>query len=227
VDLQEKRKLDAEHLAGQLAQVRAKARPWRSFIALALAIAAAVIANLQDLPRFTVPGDTTVKIITGVCAAGFCVFAAASLIGFSGLVRKALETRVGSSHAAVVRYSILLTGSVIIFFVTLGLLRIKVGQLIVGGALTAVLLGIAGQQSMSNLFAGMVLLASRPFNVGERVRVRSGAMGGVMEGTVTEIGLTYVRLDTGDGILALPNSQVLAAAVGPVPASGPNHQGPA
>ena len=89
------------------------------------------------------------------------------------------------------------------------------------------LLGIAGQQSMANLFAGIVLLVSRPFNVGERIRVRSGAMGGVMEGTVTEIGLTYVRLDTGDGVLALPNSQVLAAAVGPVPASGPEHQGPA
>ncbi|HEX4063504.1 MAG TPA: mechanosensitive ion channel domain-containing protein [Streptosporangiaceae bacterium] len=227
MDLQEKRKLDAEHLAGQLAQVRAKARPWRSLIALALAIAAAVISEMQHLSSFTVSGDTTVKVIAGVCAGGFCVFAAASLIGFSGLIRKTLEPRVGSSHAAVVRYSILLIGSVVIFLVTLGLLRIRVGQLIVGGALTAVLLGIAGQQSMANLFAGIVLLASRPFNVGERIRVRSGAMGGVMEGTVTEIGLTYVRLDTGDGVLALPNSQVLAAAVGPVPSHGPDRQGPA
>src|ERR1700728_2571265 len=129
MDLQEKRKLDAEHLAGQLAQVRAKARPWRSLIAFALAVAAAVIANLQDLPRFTVPGDATVKIITGICAGGFVVFAAGALIGLSSLVRKALEPRVGSSHAAVVRYSILLLGSVIIFVVTLELLRIAVTQL--------------------------------------------------------------------------------------------------
>lgn len=222
MDLQEKRKLDAEHLAGQLAQVRARARPWRSLIALALAMAAVVIANLQDLHAFTVPGDATAKLITAVCAGGFVVFAAGALIGFSGLVKKTLEPRVGSSHTAVVRYSILLLGSILIFIVTLELLRIAVTQLLLGGALTAVLLGIAGQQSMANLFAGVVLLASRPFNVGERIRVRSGAMGGVIEGTVTEIGLTYMRLDTGDGILALPNSQVLAAAVGPVPASGPD-----
>jgi small-conductance mechanosensitive channel len=227
MDLQEKRKLDAEHLAGQLAQVRARTRPWRSLIALALAIAAAVIAYLQRLQSFTEPGQATTKIITAVCAGGFCVFAAGAVIGLSGQTRKMLEPRVGSSHAAVVRYSILLIGSVIIFVLTLQLLRIRVGQLVVGGALTAVLLGIAGQQSMANLFAGIVLLLSRPFNVGERIRVRSGAMGGVMEGTVTEIGLTYVRLDTGDGVLALPNSQVLAAAVGPVPADGQDQQGSA
>jgi small-conductance mechanosensitive channel len=217
MDLQEKHRLDAERLTGQLAHVRARARPWRSLIALALAIAAAVIAALQNISGLTEPGPATAKIIRAVCAGGFCVFASGALVGLSGLVRKMLEPRVGSSHAAVVRYSVLLLGCIVIFVVTLELLTVRVTQLVVGGALTAVLLGIAGQQSMANLFAGIVLLMSRPFNVGDRIRVRSGAMGGVMEGTVTEIGLTYVRLDTGDGVLALPNSQVLAAAVGPVP----------
>jgi hypothetical protein len=31
---------------------------------------------------------------------------------------------------------------------------------------------------------------------------------------VTEIGITYLKLDTGNGVMSLPNSQVLAAAVG-------------
>jgi small-conductance mechanosensitive channel len=223
MDLQEKRKLDSERLAGQLAHVKARTRPWRSLIALTLAIAAAVCAYLQDLQSFTEQGNATTKIITAACAAVFCVFGSGAAIGLSSQARQVLEPRVGSSHAAVVRYTILLIGSIATFVVTLDLFRIRVGQLILGGALTAVLLGIAGQQSMANLFAGIVLLLSRPFNVGERIRVRSGAMGGIFEGTVTEIGLTYVRLDTGEGILALPNSQVLAAAVGPVPASEPDH----
>ena len=30
---------------------------------------------------------------------------------------------------------------------------------------------------------------------------------------MTEIGITYLRLDTGDNVMSLPNSQVLAAAV--------------
>ena len=69
------------------------------------------------------------------------------------------------------------------------------------------------EQSLSNVFAGLVLLLSRPFNVGETIVLRSGAMGGLIEGTVTEIGITYLRLDSADGPMSLPNSQVLAAAV--------------
>ena len=79
------------------------------------------------------------------------------------------------------------------------------------------LIGIAAQQSLSNVFAGMVLLLSRPFRVGDPIQLRAGALGGQLQGVVTEIGITYIRLDTGDTVMSVPNSQVLAAAVGPIP----------
>jgi small-conductance mechanosensitive channel len=225
VDLQEKRKLDSEHLAGQLAQVKARARPWRSIFTLALAIAAAIVSYEQHLLGYYVHGHATAKLISTISAGAFCIFAAGATVGLSATARDVLQPRVGSAHAAVVRYSIVLVGSIATFVITLELFKIPIGQLILGGALTAVLLGIAAQQTMANLFAGIVLLLSRPFNVGERIRVRSGALGGLIEGTVTEIGITYVRLDTGEGILALPNSQVLAAAVGPAPPGSPDRPG--
>jgi small-conductance mechanosensitive channel len=62
-----------------------------------------------------------------------------------------------------------------------------------------VVLGIAGQQSLSGVFAGLVLLLTRPVDLGDRVWIRSGPMGGELRGTVTEISLLYVRLDTTDG----------------------------
>jgi hypothetical protein len=127
--------------------------------------------------------------------------------------RPALQPVAGSAHAAVVRYSIVLFGAIFTLVIGLALFKIPVGQLIVGGALTTILIGIAAQQSLSNVFAGLVLLLSRPFNVGETIQLRSGAMGGLIDGVVTEIGITYVRLDTTDGPMSLPNSQVLAAAV--------------
>ena len=40
-----------------------------------------------------------------------------------------------------------------------------------------------------------------------------GQILGLLEGTITEIGITYLRLDTADGPMSLPNAQVLAAAV--------------
>ena len=101
--------------------------------------------------------------------------------------------------------------------VTLDLLGVAIERLLLGGVVTGVILGIAAQQTLANLFAGVVLLLSRPFEVGDDIRLYSGSLGGLFEGRVTEIGLTYVRLETADGLLSLPNSQVLSAASGPRP----------
>ena len=85
-----------------------------------------------------------------------------------------------------------------------------------GSAFTAVILGLAAQQTLGNLFAGMVLLSARPFRVGERVRLQAGAVGGTVEGIVSSLGLLYTTLARGDDRIQVPNSIVLAAAVVPI-----------
>src|SRR5262249_15651593 len=140
------------------------------------------------------PGSAAIpyKIIAASAAAGFCLFATIAVVGFAGKAREALTPKAGLGHAAVVRYTILLLGFVITLVCTLALLRVPIGQFVVGGALTTILIGIAAQQSLGNVFAGLVLLFSRPFLVGDRILVRSGALSGPIEGTVTEIGIVYV-----------------------------------
>ena len=88
----------------------------------------------------------------------------------------------------------------------LGLTRYPLGHLLLGGAIVRVILGIAAQQSLGNVFAGLVLLAARPFKLGHHIRVRSGALAGEFEGTVISMSLTYVTLATSDGPLKVPNS---------------------
>jgi small-conductance mechanosensitive channel len=203
-----------------MARVKEKTRPWKEAIALVVAIAAAVVSHnagdiFHQLSQQTISQLPT--IIAYALAVVFCVLAIIAVLGTSGKVRNFLAPRLGSAHAAIVRYAILLVGIIIVLVLTLQLCRVPVGQLVVGGALTSVLLGIAAQQSLSNIFAGMVLLLSRPFHVGDHILLRAGALGGELKGTVTEIGITYIRLDTGDSVMSVPNSQVLAAAVGPVP----------
>jgi Mechanosensitive ion channel, beta-domain len=124
---------------------------------------------------------------------------------------------IGTAHAAVVRYALVLIGAVTTLVVTLVLFDVPVGQLLLGGALTSVFVGIAAQQALSNVFAGLVLLLARPFKVGDSIRLRAGALSGEIGGTVSEIGITYVRLATTDGVVSVPNSQVLNAVVGPLP----------
>lgn len=226
MDLHEQHQLD---MAKQMAKVKARARPWRTIIALVLAAAAGIVASLagRNFEDWTGHGHVGSKLTTAVAAVLFCLFALVASLALAGRTRQALQPVAGSAHAAVVRYSIVLAGAILTLVIGLALFKIPVGQLIVGGALTTILIGIAAQQSLSNVFAGLVLLLSRPFNVGETIQLRSGAMGGLIEGMVTEVGITYLRLDGADGPMSLPNAQVLAAAVSrhPKPAgtpAGPN-----
>src|SRR5215471_6531623 len=209
VDLQEKRQLD---LARQVAKVRAHTRPWRSIIALVLAVGAAAVSAIAD----TITSDHLLSRVIAIAGAlVFCLFAVIAVIGFAGKSRDVMAPVTGRAHAAVVRYTIVLVGSIAVFFITLALLDVPIDQILVGGAVTTIILGIAAQQSLSNVFSGLVLLLSHPFGVGDAVSIRSGALGGLIEGTVTEIGISYVRIDTAEGIIQLPNSQVLASAIGP------------
>jgi hypothetical protein len=226
VDLQERHQLDAARL--QVAKVKARTRPWRYIFAIVLAVIAAAVASearsaLADLSSVH-PSSQSVLAPLGKsgntalsygAAVAFCLLAGAGTIGLGNKAREVLERTVGSAHAAVVRFAVIVVGGLLTIVITLELLDIPITQLLVGGALTGVLVGIAAQQSLANIFAGIVLLMARPFRVGDRVGIRSGALSGLIEGTVTEISITYVSLQTGNGPVHVPNSQVLAAAVGP------------
>src|SRR5205807_9366040 len=88
--------------------------------------------------------------------------------------------------------------------------------IVAGGAFTAVIFGLAAQQTLGNLIAGMVLLSARPFRVGERVRLQAGAVGGSTEGVVSSLGLLYTTLARGEDRVLIPNNVVLGAAVVPL-----------
>jgi small-conductance mechanosensitive channel len=212
VDLLERRQLD---VAQQVARVRARTRPWRSIIALALAFGGLAAAELGRHLQHLDPGTADALRYSG--AAAFFVFGTAASFGLSGQVRQLLQPVIGAAHAGVTRYALVLAGIFAVLVITLNLAEVPVGQLLIGGAVTGVLLGIAAQQSLANLFAGMVLLFARPFRVGDHVRFRAGALYGLIEGTVTDVSITYVRMETQEGTVFVPNSQALAAVVGPVP----------
>ncbi len=98
----------------------------------------------------------------------------------------------------------------------LRLAGVNAGTLAVGGAFTAVLLGLAAQQAMGGIFAGIVLQSTRPFRVGERVRLVGGALAGSLEGTVTSLGLFYTTLSQGADRLLVPNNVLLGLVVVPL-----------
>src|ERR1700729_2148652 len=236
VDLQERHQLDVARAREQVAKVKARTKPWRYIFALVVAlIAAAVSVQARDIAYILRESSLrqhaesllsplgyqgNIALSYGAAVA-FGLLAGIGTIGLGNKARQVLQHSVGSAHAAVVRFAILLVGGLITIIITLQLFKVAVTQLIVGGALTGVLVGIAAQQSLANVFAGIVLLMARPFRVGDEVGIRSGALSGLLEGTVSEVSITYVRLETANGPVNVPNSQVLAAAVGPAGAVPP------
>jgi small-conductance mechanosensitive channel len=213
-------------LSAQVELVKRKTRPWKSIIALLLATAVAVVSHeSRDAARgdkHTIfyashLNDLTYQFIAAGTALLFLILGCIATYSLAGKARELIGPKAGPSHAAVISYAILIVGAFATFGIALELFGVSIGQLVLGGALTSVFVGIAAQQALGNVFAGLVLQFARPFHVGEEVRLRAGALGGTLDGRVIDIGITYVRFDTGGSVMSVPNSQVLNAVVGPVP----------
>jgi small conductance mechanosensitive channel len=124
--------------------------------------------------------------------------------------------RMDPATAGTVGFVIRLITMAVTLLIALGVAGVGTGSLIAGGAFTAIVLGLAAQQTLGNLFAGLVLITARPFRVGERVRLQAGAIGGIHEGVVSSLGLMYTTLARGADRIMIPNMQVISAVVVPI-----------
>ncbi len=124
--------------------------------------------------------------------------------------------RMDPGTAGTVGFLVRLVTVGITLLVALELAGVSAASLVATSAFTAVIVGLAAQQTLGNLFAGMVLLSARPFRVGERVRFQAGAVGGQIEGIVSSLGLLYTTLAQGEDRIMVPNNVVLSAVVVPI-----------
>jgi small conductance mechanosensitive channel len=127
-----------------------------------------------------------------------------------------LFRRLDPATAGTVGFLIRLVTIVLALLVALRVAGIEARTLLVGTAFTAVILGLAAQQTLGNVIAGTVLLSARPFRVGDRVRLQGGPLAGQLEGTVSSLGLLYTTFARGEDSIMVPNSVVLNVAVLPL-----------
>jgi small conductance mechanosensitive channel len=183
----------------------------RSIITGVLAIAALIAGmNLggvhrQDMYRYLAIGLTVAFVILG----------ASAIRSASRDIQALSQTRVGPSAGSVMGYVATTVGYLVLVFGLLALLNVNPASLLVGGALIGAIVGLAAQQTLGNYFAGLVLLLARPYVPGERITIHNGGMGGEFTGTVVDAGVMYTVILTDVGEVKLPNSGVLASAIGP------------
>lgn len=127
-----------------------------------------------------------------------------------------LFRRLQPGTAGTTGFLIRLATIAIVIVTALRIAGVKPETLAVGGAFTAVVLGLAAQQTLAHVFAGLVLLTTRPFRVGDRVRLRGGSMAGEVEGIVGSLGLFYTTLISGGDRTMIPNNVIMQLAVIPI-----------
>jgi small-conductance mechanosensitive channel len=194
---------------------RAREHDWKVAIpATAAALAALGVGSSLG----SVHTSNLHKEVIGWASAGALVFFGVIAVRRASAALGNLVTRQPMGSAApVVRLIATGFGYVVVTLAIFNVLGVSITHLLIGAGLAGVVLGIAAQQSLSNVFAALVLILARPFVVGDRIRVRSGPLGGTFDATVIGLSLTYVAVETDDGPLKVPNSIMLAAAVGRPP----------
>jgi small conductance mechanosensitive channel len=114
-----------------------------------------------------------------------------------------LYRRLDPATAGTLGFLVRLTAMVAVVVLALRIAGVNTATLAVGGAFTAIVLGLAAQQTLAGIFAGILLQSTRPFRVGERVRLVGGALAGSIDGTVSSL-------------LLVPNSVLINLVVVPL-----------
>ncbi|WP_313690795.1 mechanosensitive ion channel family protein [Halorarum halobium] len=111
------------------------------------------------------------------------------------------QRQIGHHIAQVSIYSVAL-------MLVLGLWGVNVGGLLVGAGFAGIVLGLAARQTLGAVLAGFVVLFSRPFELGDWVRI------GDQEGVVTDINIVNTQLRTfDDEFLMVPNDTVTSEEI--------------
>ncbi|MHB8504336.1 MAG: mechanosensitive ion channel domain-containing protein, partial [Acidimicrobiales bacterium] len=131
-------------------------------------------------------GDITSKrvdpiVIAAASAAAILVFGAVATMRLSRVLGLVVSDRGVPSAGVATRLFTAGVGYLIMAFSVLAVLDVSIGKLLVGAGHAGVIHGIAAQSSLGNVFAGIVLVLARPFTVGDHIRVRSGALGGLFD----------------------------------------------
>ena len=192
---------------------RRDAKKARLQVVILLALGAAVLVAFSHRQQILPGQGTLMRVATVLCLIVLGWLLAQSL---GRGIAPGLFRRMDPGTAGTVGFVIRLLTIIVVTVVALRIAGLNTGALAVGGAATAVVLGLAAQQTLGNIFAGIVLQTTRPFRVGERVRLTGGPLAGSLEGTMSSLGLFYANLINGADRMMVPNSVLLQCAVIPL-----------
>ena len=145
---------------------------------------------------------------------------------FTNLLEYAVEPKLGVTRTQGIKNVFQIVAGVVLIVVVVGLVGYDLTGILVGAGFLGIVLGLAAQQVLGNIFAGISLLWSRPFEIGERITLVTSSYGlqgttyshenelNGFTGTVLDVGIFFTRMTLDNGTPAVyPNSVVIGSMV--------------
>mgnify|MGYP001770785851 CR=1 FL=1 len=149
---------------------------------------------------------------------------------FSSIFDKAVKIE-DPSLKSTVKFLLSLIWYAVIGLAVAASFGIDVSSVILGSAFASIIIGLAAQTVLSNVFAGLTILISKPIKGGKRVTVATWQFGSVfptyppkffsqdilingITGRISEIRLLYTLIEDDEGaVVAIPNNILLSSSM--------------
>lgn len=183
-------------------------------VATTTAISVIAILGIWGLGWYLLASLETLDLadhVTSIVLAVVVLGSAYVLSDFLGQVIRELvrdQAAIDKHQEEVMRRTMQVSVYVLALLLVVGLFTDNVGSLLVGAGFLGIVVGMAARQTLGAVLAGFVLMFSRPFEVGDWVKI------GEFEGTVSDITIINTRLRSFDGeYVTIPNDEVRSSAV--------------
>jgi small-conductance mechanosensitive channel len=205
-------------------EIKRLVKLFATLIVIVIIIFAAVIL----LERFVHLPPSYSKYIYAVVI-GLVVYVIVKTI--TRVIETFLNKRIGRAEAKPIAMIVMIIGYFIILLAVLAALGINVSSVILSAALFGAVIGLATQTILSNIFAGLILVFTKPFKVDDYVTINAWQFGKAYptiapkyfsvdrfeaagySGVVENITLNYTKIHLeGENTVTIPNGVLMQAS---------------
>ncbi|MHB8362768.1 MAG: mechanosensitive ion channel family protein [Patescibacteria group bacterium] len=144
---------------------------------------------------------------------------------------KSIEKYSKRKQANILSFIFLIVSYLVLIIIVLDILNINITNILVGGAFLGVILAVASQSMLSNLFGGIIILLFRQFDPGDKIKITTWQFSFLLPaypnkffskdlvlpgyvGMVDSTGFFYTNFIGEDGIpFKIPNSILIQASI--------------
>jgi small conductance mechanosensitive channel len=144
----------------------------------------------------------------------------------SAAITRYAEPRIGVTRGEGLKNFFQIVAFLALVSAVFAIFGVNITNALIAAGFLGIVLGLAAQQVLGNIFAGISLLFSRPFDIGDRITMATWQYGVLAPtyqheylvpgytGVVQHIGIFYTELMLDEGVpAAVPNSVVIGALV--------------